>query len=220
MTNFNIKIISDNVCPFCYLGKTRLDKAIAEYRRSVPGAAADKFTFDWRAFYLDPNAPTTSRPVTEAVAAKFGPDRVSAMQAHMRQLGAAEGLDLNFRGRTGRTRDSHRIIQLAKAKGADVEDRTVHEVMRMYFEQGGDITSADDLVAAAQRAGIDPAESRAWLASDKGGPEVDKEVGEAYDMGVHGVPKFIINDKYQIGGAQDVEVFLEQLIKAKKAASA
>ena len=127
-----------------------------------------------------------------------------------------EGIDFTLEGKIGATRDSHRLAQLGKSKGWEVEDRLVLEIMRMFFEEGGDITSWDDLVRAAQRAGIDAAEARAWLEQGKGGPEVDREIAQADAMGVHGVPKFIINGKYEVDGAEDMYDFLEQLNKAKE----
>jgi predicted DsbA family dithiol-disulfide isomerase len=132
----------------------------------------------------------------------------------MRQLGAQEGFTFTFNGRIGNTRDSHRVIQLGRTKGAEVEDRVAMAVMRMFFEGGGDITSWDDLVLAAETAGISAAETRAWLAGECGGHEVDNEVDEAYARGFRGVPTFIINDKYEVDGAADVSDFLEQFVLA------
>ena len=222
MTRFNIKIISDNVCPFCYLGKARLDRAIAQFRQETPSSASpDTFNISWHAYMLDPNALAgQSEPVQAATERKFGAARTAAIQQHLRQAGAAEGLDFTFAGRRGSTRDSHSVVQLARAKGGDVEDKVVHEIMRMYFEEGGDITAEEDLARAAARAGVDADEVRAWLRGGKGAGGVEREVEEAYDMGVTGVPHFIINDKFEVHGAQDVSVFLEQLNKAAAAAAA
>ncbi|KAL6852968.1 hypothetical protein ACO1O0_007517 [Amphichorda felina] len=228
MTAFNIKIVSDNVCPYCYLGKVRLDRAIAQFRRDSSPSSPDTFNISWHAYMLDPSAPEgVSEPVQVTTARKFGPARAAAMQQRLRQVGAAEGLDFTFAGRRGSTRDSHRVVQLAKAKAkakaiagdGDVEDRVVHEIMKMYFEAGGDVTAEEDLVRAAARAGVDAEETRAWLRGGKGGGEVDREVEEAYEMGVTGVPHFIINDKFEVHGAEDVSVFLKQLNKAREAAA-
>ncbi|CAH0037782.1 unnamed protein product [Clonostachys solani] len=209
MAKINVKVISDSVCPFCYLGKTRLDRAIAQHQAASP---ADTVSVSWQAFYLNPNAPTKSLPLNEYLASRFGPDRIGPMHSHMKALGAQEGIDFTFKSRTGNTRDSHRLVQFGKAK--DAEHKVVGEIMKMYFEQGGDITSHADLVAAAERAGLDGAEAKAWLDEGKGGKEVDEEVSKAYDMGIHGVPKFIVNGKYQIDGAQDFSVFADTLRKA------
>ncbi|VUC25409.1 unnamed protein product [Clonostachys rosea] len=209
MAKINVKVISDSVCPFCYLGKTRLDRAIAQHQAASP---ADTVSVSWQAFYLNPNAPTKSLPLNEYLASRFGPDRIGPMHSHMKALGAQEGIDFTFKSRTGNTRDSHRLVQFGKTK--DAEHKVVGEIMKMYFEQGGDITSHTDLVAAVERAGLDGAEAKAWLDEGKGGKEVDEEVSRAYDMGIHGVPKFIVNGKYQIDGAQDFSVFVDTLRKA------
>lgn len=100
-----------------------------------------------------------------------------------------------------------------------MENGVVREVMRGYFEEGADITSHDDLTKAAVRAGLQEEEVRAWLGSDQGGKEVDKEVDEAYQLGVSGVPHVVINDKFEVHGAQEVDAFLEALKKAKAASS-
>ncbi|CAK7201852.1 hypothetical protein SEUCBS139899_004567 [Sporothrix eucalyptigena] len=218
MAAINIKVISDVVCPFCYLGKKRLEKAIELYQKTVPGGADDKFTVSWLPFYLDPTAPKTGIPTKERMAQKFGADRVAALNARMRQMGIAEGINFTQEGKVGNTRDAHRLIQLAKTQGAEREDAVVNSLFRSYFEEGGDVTSHDDLVKAAERGGIDAATTRAWLddGSDKGGAEVDAEVSEAYQRGVHGVPHFIINDSVEVGGAQDVQTFIAEFLRAKK----
>ncbi|KFH48251.1 hypothetical protein ACRE_008790 [Hapsidospora chrysogenum ATCC 11550] len=215
MTAFRIKIISDNICPFCHLGRARLDRAIAQFRETSP---ADTFDISWHAYHLDPNAPTTSEPVLEMVARKYGAARTAAMQQRLRQAGASEGINFTFAGRTGSTRDSHRLIQLGRQRNA--EDSVVREIMRMYFEEEGDITAEEDLVGAAERAGLDADEARGWLREGKGGKEVDREVAEAYAMGVTGVPHFVINDRFEVHGAEDVPVFLEQFRRAKEADAA
>lgn len=222
MTHFSITAISDNVCPFCYLGIARLNRAIGLYKRTVPSGSNDTFAISWHAFQLDPTAKPgfgESRPTREVTAAKFGAQRVAALEERLASMGAAEGIRFTMAGRIGSTRDSHRVVQLGKTKGSEVENAVVHEVMKMYFEEGGDITSWDDLVAAAQKAGVDAAETREWLESGRGGDEVDREVEESVTMGVRGVPKFIINKKFQIDGAEDVQNMLGQLTAAKKHAN-
>ncbi|KAL2752121.1 hypothetical protein ACRALDRAFT_2114545 [Sodiomyces alcalophilus JCM 7366] len=216
MTNFNIRIISDNVCPWCYIGKARLDKAIALYQRTHPGAKDDTFTVTWSPFYLDPTAPKKGIPLLERIASRFGPDRIEGLQAHLRQVGQAEGINFKFDSFTGNTRDSHRVAELARTKGVETQNRVVAEIMRSYFEGSGDITSWDHLVAAAERGGLDGQEVRSWLAEGKGGEEVDREVREAVALGVSGVPHFIIQGEHSVGGAQEPETFLKTFIAIKE----
>lgn len=123
-------------------------------------------------------------------------------------MGKAVGIDFKFGGKTGNTRDSHRLIQLGKSKSPQVQTRVVEELFRAYFEQERDITSHDVLQDAGVKAGLDDAEVKAWLGSEKGGEEVDREVAEAQMRGVSGVPNFTLQGKYEIGGAQDAEAFV------------
>ncbi|KAI5863646.1 DSBA oxidoreductase [Durotheca rogersii] len=216
MANINIKIISDTVCPWCYVGKKRLDRAIDLYRKVYPGGKDDTFTISWHPFYLDPTSPTVGVPVLERMAQRFGADRVAAMQQRLTLIGREEGITFSFAGKLGNTRDSHRVIQLGKTKGPDAESRVVLELFRSYFEGDGDITSHDTLIAAAEKAGIDRAEVKDWLDSGKGGPEVDREVQEAYANDIHGVPHYTIQGKYEVDGAQDPQAFLEAFAKARQ----
>jgi predicted DsbA family dithiol-disulfide isomerase len=131
-------------------------------------------------------------------------------------MGSPEGINFTSKGLVGNTRDAHRLVQLAKSKSLSTQDRVIEEIFKSYLEHGGDITSHDMLVAAAEKGGLDAAEAKAWLQSDSGGSEVDKEVGEAYRAGVSGVPNFTINGKFKIDGAQEVQTFVQQLAAAKK----
>ncbi|OLN94319.1 Uncharacterized protein YwbO 1 [Colletotrichum chlorophyti] len=216
MTNINIKVISDPVCPFCYLGKARLNKAIEMYKKTYPGGKDDNFNVTWQAYYLDPTAPSKGVPVNERMAARFGAERLEMMHARMKMLGAAEGFNFTFDGKVGHTRDAHRAVQLAKTKGPEVENAVMTSIMKSYFEEGGDVTSWDMIVDAAARGGLDKAEVRKWLEEGKGAAEVDRQVEDAYRMGVRGVPHFVINDKYEVGGAQEVGEFLGQIVAAKE----
>lgn len=155
----------------------------------------------------------------EKMAAKVGEEKVPEFKARLGDIAKREGLSFDFGGTIGNTRDAHRLEKLAKIKDEeDLETRVALEVMKMYFEEGGNITSIDDLVKAAGRVGIDESEARAWLESDNGGEEVDAEVLEMQKLGVKGVPRYIINDKFTVDGAEDVGVFLEQMVLAREEA--
>ncbi|KAL7947578.1 thioredoxin-like protein [Trichoderma barbatum] len=216
MANFTIKIISDNICPFCFLGKARLDRAISTFRNATPKGETDNFTISWHAFYLEPHASFESVPVRQHVAQKFGSlGRVDALHERLAQAGIEEGLNFSFKGLIGNTRDSHRLVQLGRLKGNEIENKVVHEIMKIFFEEGGDITSIKDLVKAAERGGLDANEAREWLLSENGQNEVEEEVNEAIKLGVTAVPTFIINDKYRVEGAQSVAEFIKQFARAK-----
>lgn len=148
---------------------------------------------------------------------RFGADRVDKIQAELRRLGESEGLHFKFGGRTGNTRDSHRLIQLGKIKSSVVQTRVVEELFRAYFEEEADITSRDVLINAGGAAGLEREEVRAWLEGDGGGEEVDREVEEAFKAGIRGVPHYTIQGQYQIDGADDVSAFLELFTRIKEA---
>ncbi|TPX18182.1 uncharacterized protein E0L32_002691 [Thyridium curvatum] len=220
MTQFDIVMTSDKVCPFCYLGKKRLDRAIDAYKRTVPGGGGDTFNVSYRAFYLNPYAPARGVPIREAMAEKFGAARFEPMKARLQAMGKSEGIDFTFECLTGSTRDAHRLDKLTRTKGPGVEEAVAQVVYEEYFEKGGDITSRDMLVAAAAKGGVDPAEARAWLESDAGGEQVDREARDAVREGIHGVPHFEINGEFHIGGAEDVQTFVTEFVRAKEAAEA
>ncbi|KAI8963470.1 DSBA oxidoreductase [Daldinia sp. FL1419] len=216
MTNISIKIVSDTVCPWCYIGKKRVDRAINLYRRTYPGGKDDTFTVSWFPFYLDPTSPKKGIPLLERMAQRFGPDKLEALQKRLQLIGSQEEINFSFKSKIGNTRDSHRLIQLGKTKGNDVENRVVLELFKTYFEGEGDITSHDTLIEAAEKAGLDKAEVKDWLDTGKGGEEVDAEVQEAYAKNIHGVPHITIQGKYEIGGAEDPQTILEAFVKAKE----
>lgn len=137
--------------------------------------------------------------------------------AHLKALGEAEGIKFSFQGKIGNTRDAHRLIQLAKIKSSEDENRLISTLFKTHFEEDADITSQDALVSIGEKAGLDKSEVKDWLEQGKGGEEVDREVEEAYRRGIHGVPNFTINGQYQVEGAQDVQRFLEVFARAKKA---
>ncbi|KAL8782224.1 MAG: hypothetical protein Q9213_005590 [Squamulea squamosa] len=208
MTNFNISIVSDTVCPWCYVGKTKLERAISLYKSAHPDTA-DTFSTNWYPYYLNPDAPRTGVDKRQYYTSKFGSERTPMMFDRLASVGKDVGIDFKFGGKTGNTRDSHRLIQLAKTKGPEMQTKVVEELFKGYFEHEEDITSRDYLAAAAEKAGLGQAEIKDWLESDKGGKEVDREVVEAQMRAVSGVPHFILQDKYEIGGAQDPEAFVQ-----------
>jgi predicted DsbA family dithiol-disulfide isomerase len=131
-------------------------------------------------------------------------------------VGKSVGIDFKFGGKTGNTRDSHRLIQLGKLKGAETQTKVVEALFAAYFENEKDITQKSVLIEAATEAGIGKAEAEKWLNGDEGGKEVDAEVGEAQREGISGVPHFTINGRFEVEGAQDSSAFVqlfERLVK-------
>jgi predicted DsbA family dithiol-disulfide isomerase len=136
--------------------------------------------------------------------------------ARLKTLGEAEGIKFSLQGKIGNTRDAHRLVQLAKIKSNETENRMISALFKSHFEEDADITSQEALAAAGEQAGLDRAEVEDWLSQGKGGEQVDREVEEAYRDGIHGVPNFTINGRYQVQGAQDVQTFLEVFARVKK----
>jgi predicted DsbA family dithiol-disulfide isomerase len=202
MANYDIKIISDSVCPFCYVARARLGRAIALFKKTVPNASSSTFTIRWHAFQLDKTIPQgQSTSVQDIAVTRYGADRLAAKRARMAQMGDQEGFGFTFSGRIGNTRDSHRLSHLGRELGGhELEDKVQVAMMKMFFEEGGDITSYDDLVAAAETVGI----------------ERDQEVEEMERLGMKGVPKILVDGKFVIEGADDVTAMFEQLYKAKE----
>lgn len=203
-----------SVAAWCYVGKKRLEKGIAAYKEKYPDSN-DTFSTSWFPFYLNPDAPK-SADKQQLYESKFGKERTAMMQVRMSELGKAEGINFKYGGKTGNTRDSHRLLQLGKTKGPLVQTRIIEELFAAYFENEKDITSRDVLTEAGVRAGLDKKEVKEWLKSDQGGPEVDREVVQARQQHITGVPNFTINDKYEIGGAQEPAAFVQIFERLKK----
>ncbi|KAF2853656.1 thioredoxin-like protein [Plenodomus tracheiphilus IPT5] len=214
MTNFDIDIVSDTVCPWCYVGKKKLERGIAAYKERHP-ESNDTFSTNWFPYYLQPDA-GKSVDKQAMYESKFGKERVVMMHQRLSEIGRQEGINFKYGGNTGNTRDSHRLIQLGKTKGPQVQTRVIEELFSAYFENEKDITSHEVLTEAGLKAGLAKAEIKDWLESGKGGPEVDKEVQQARQQGISGVPNFTINGKFEVSGAQDPAAFVQLFERLKK----
>jgi len=223
MTNFNILITSDIVCPWCYIGHTRLTRAINNHKASYPD---DTFSLSYVPFYLNPPSrsegtffPSGSSSIDRKkyYASKFGPDRAEQIFRTLGQVAKGEGLDFKFGGKTGSSRNGHRLVQYAKTHGGEsAQNETMLGLWRRYFEQEVDITQLDVLVETGVEAGLGNAEElKKYLESDEGCKVVDKEAQEAREKGINGVPNYEIQDEYEVSGAQDPVAF-ERLFKRWK----
>lgn len=185
-----------------------MEYAIAAWREKHPGNQ-DTFTTTWFPFYLNPDAPKQGIDKKAYFQKRFGPDRTVMMQSRLAMIGKSVDIDFKFGGKTGNTRDSHRLVQLGKKHGPEKQTRVIEELFKAYFENEKDITSHEVLTQLGHDAGLDLAEVEGWLASDNGGPEVDREVQQAKSKFISGVPSFTINDRYHLEGAEDPSAFLE-----------
>lgn len=219
------------------MGKIRLDRAIALYQKVYPGGRRDTFRVVWRAFYLEPDAPAGGPgvPWAERHAQKFGRGGHGADAARGRRLrgqlaakGRQHGLEFSFGGRIGSTRDAHRLIALAGRRekekgdgggqGQGLQDRVVMQLFRDFFEGEADITSRGMLADVAAQAGLGRrADMLEWLESGEGSVEVDEEARRAREEGqMKGVPRFVVQGKHVIDGAQDEQAFMEAFVKVKE----
>lgn len=198
-----IDIVSDTVCPWCFIGKRRLEAALARKAADIDVAIA------WRPFQLNPDMPKEGLDRRKYLEAKFGgPEGARRVYEAIETAGRSAGIAFDF-GRiahTPNTVDSHRLID--RAGKAKRQDATVEALFRAYFLEGRDIGDLDTLADIAAQAGLDPAETRTYLASDEDVERIRSEDAMARRMGIQGVPCFILNRKYAISGAQDPEVFL------------
>ncbi len=209
-TGMKIDIWSDVVCPFCYIGKRHLEAALAEF------AHRDDVTVHWRSFQLDPSAPAQStQSMASMLSAKYGMTLEQAEQsnAKMTANAAAAGLDFHLDdARSGNTRDAHRLLHLAAEHG--LQDAAKERFLAGYFTEGAPIGDHEALTKLAVEVGLDEAEVRDVLASDRYGDAVDADIAQAHAYGVQGVPFFVFDEKFAVSGAQPVEVFTQALDQA------
>ncbi|MEC9347434.1 MAG: DsbA family oxidoreductase [Pseudomonadota bacterium] len=197
-----IDIVSDTVCPWCYIGKRKLEAALAT-RPDVQG-----LRLGWRPFQLNPEMPRSGMDRATYLASKFGgTERANRIYEHIRSAGAQLGIEFRFDAirRTPSTLDSHRLIRWAGTAG--VQDAVVESLFAAYFTKGEDIGDHAVLTRIAREAGMDADLVADLLANDSDLDLVRKEDALARSMGINGVPCFIIDRQYAVSGAQDVPVF-------------
>lgn len=203
-----VEVWSDIACPWCYLGKRRLQRAIE--------ASGLDVSIRWRSYQLDPTIPRGERtPHAEALAKKFGApaEQIAQMNQRLVDLGAAEGIDYRFDAYIQvNTRDAHRVLHLAQSLG--LGDAMKERLMRAQFTDGALVDDADALVALAAEVGVPEAAARAVLEGSDFDAEVQADIDEAGALGVRGVPFFVFNREFAVSGAQGVEVFEQALAKA------
>jgi predicted DsbA family dithiol-disulfide isomerase len=198
-----LDIFSDTICPWCFIGKRRLERALA--MRPQPGLA-----IRWRAFMLNPAMPPDGMDREAYLEAKFGSlARSRRIYDAVHTAGAGEGIAFAFERikRTPSTLDSHRLLRLARSKGREPD--MLEELFRAYFLEGSNIGASDVLETVAARGGLDRSEARAYLASDDGVEAVLAEDTMARRQGVTGVPCFIFNGRFALSGAQEPEVLIQ-----------
>jgi len=205
-----VEIWSDYVCPFCYIGKKKLELALEQF------AHKDKIEILYKSFELDPNADSdTEMDTYTMLSQKYGMSVQQAKQnsSNIAEQAAEVGLTFNFDGTVmTNTFDAHRLMQFAAKQGKN--HQMANLLFQSYFTNNVNIGKRDSLIAIAGQLDLDEDETAAMLASDQFSAEVRAEEEEASRLGVRGVPFFVIDRKYAVSGAQSPEVFLNALKQA------
>jgi predicted DsbA family dithiol-disulfide isomerase len=205
-----VEIWSDVVCPWCYLGKVRFERALGSFEHR------DDVEVVYRSFELDPTAePGHTTPTVDLLAEKYGMtvQQANDAQHQMEQRAAADGLTFHLEGlHSGNTRDAHRLTQLAKAR--NVQPALVERLHRAYFTEQASVFDAASLTEIAVDAGLDRDEVARVLAGDEYADAVIADETMARDLGANGVPFFVIDRRYGISGAQSSELIAESLSRA------
>lgn len=207
-----IEIWSDVVCPFCYMGKRRLEIALEQFK------GKDDVELVWHSFQLDPVAERDpGKDIYEHLAEKYGQTREWAKERNDELAAQAReiGLEYNFdRVIPANTFDAHRLIHLAAKH--DLQAKAEQRLFAAYFTEGKDISDHDTLGRLGVEIGLDGKEVRDALGSSAYANEVKEDIEEAEALGIHGVPFFVFNRKYAISGAQPSHLFLETLEKVSE----
>lgn len=199
-----IDVFSDPICPWCFIGKKRLDEALAA-RPDIP------VTVRWRAFQLNPDMPRDGMDRQTYLSAKFGgAERAGEVYGHIRRVGSQVGIDFQFERipRTPSTLKAHRLIRYAHRPNVDRANDLVPALFQAYFLDGRDIGADHILLDIAASVGMDKDDVTAYLATDEDENEVQAEDVYARRLGIGGVPCFIVDGKYALSGAQEPEAFL------------
>ena len=210
-----IEIWSDIMCPFCYIGKRHLEKALESF------SGRDSVEITWKSYQLDPTIPMSFEEpvgVYECLADRKGWSFEQSVQMHERvvEMAASVGLEYNFdKAVVANSLYAHRVIQLAKEKGLD--DAIEEIFFRAYFTEGRDLASVTELVALGEEVGLAEADIRAAIASEEYAYRVSQDIQEGVNLGVRGVPFFVFDRKYGISGAEPIQVFIDTLNQTQHA---
>jgi predicted DsbA family dithiol-disulfide isomerase len=206
-----IDVVSDVVCPWCYIGKRRLEKAIA--------AASDLYTFEvvYHPFELNPSTPQSGLNQREHLAEKFGgDDHYQSITAHTSSVAAQEGVQMNFGKQSvlPNTRKAHALIFAAQSEGSQLP--VTEAFFKAYFTDGIDLSKDENLLDVATNAGLDRTVAETAITSKPLLDSIATQEGEMQDLGIRGVPFYIFNNEYGMSGAQASETFLKVFDELKK----
>jgi len=216
--SFEIDVISDVVCPWCYIGKRHLERALELWRARYP----DEFpTVRWHPFQLNPQLPAGGVPRKQYLEDKFGgPERAKEIYARVSAAGKRAGIEFAFDAIQVQpnTIDAHRLMHFAGERG--LQDAMAEVMFRRYFEQGADLTDKAILADIAAQAGMNRDEALTYLTSDADRVLIEEQDRRARSTGVQGVPFFIFNQRLALSGAQPPEAMMEAMEKAREEVAA
>ena len=209
-----IHVWSDIACPWCYIGKRSLETAMAKVKD------AEDLTVIWRSFELDPDAPAKrDLPMDQLLAKKYRMtmDQVEATQARITEVAKSFGLDYHLSDlQSGNTFDAHRLVHFANTQG--LGDAMKERLFRAYFEQGRLMSDHEVLVICATEVGLDETATREVLASGAYADEVRFDEAQARDNDFSAVPTFVVDGRFAVSGAQDPEVLMKMIERARATA--
>ena len=216
-TTLTVDVVSDVVCPWCFIGKRHLETALAALQAREPGLAP---AIRWHPFQLNPDIPPDGVDRRAYLDAKFGgAARADTIYARVRAAGEAAGLPLalNAIRRQPNTRDAHRLIAWAQGRdGGSDASALVERLFRAYFTEGRDIGDRDELARLAADAGIDAVAARELLDSSRLNAEIDAANERAHALGIGGVPFIIFDGKAAVSGAQPPDVLQDAIAAARR----
>ena len=206
-----IEIYSDVVCPWCFIGKRRLEQALEAV------GYGNRAHIAWRPFQLNPTMPKSGMDRRTYLDEKFGgAEARRAIEDRIAKAGATDGIVFAFDRieRTPNTFDAHRLMWFAQQQGK--QDDLAEALFLAYFSEGRDIGSRQTLVEIAAEVGLDRVEAWRFLSSDQGAEEVHAEEKTGHRLGIRGVPYFLLNGTYAISGAQPPDIFISALQEAER----
>lgn len=210
-----VDVVSDVVCPWCYIGKRRLEAAIAQLRETNPDLP---FEIRWHPFQLNPDLPPEGVDRKRYLDAKFGgPERARQVYERVTAAGRSVGIPFDFDAieRQPNTLLAHRLVTWAQSRMEGDADALVEGLFRANFIEGRFVGSVEELVAIATEAGYDPTDARAFLDSDALKDEVAQADVRAREMGIGGVPFFIFDGRTAVSGAQEPSTIVQAIAHAR-----
>ncbi|KNG83029.1 hypothetical protein ANOM_008257 [Aspergillus nomiae NRRL 13137] len=207
MALIKIEIISDAICPWCYIGYRNLQKAISLYQETSPGGSNDTIEVWWRPYFLDQEPPKESIFIQDRMLRRMDPKMVAAAQTRLKRVGADAGIRFRFGGYIGSFRLAHQLLHMAAREGSELQCWVSELLFHYQFEEEADISQLGTVIAVGVQAGL-----REWIASGAGIAEMEAEAKKARADGVTGVPHFVIGGKHHMEGAVDMSQLFQAFV--------